>query len=218
MSSIWNYIKDSAKSVWSYFTFKNCVEDLFGLKIIDAPKKAIRMAGGIHHSDMELLNELIRSTQSLESIYQNGIANQKGDNKIESLEKLILYQNEFWQSSVNCIESCNKTYWELQKDAVDKAHDICKQMWKFWCKVTLYNEIIFREWKPMDMDSRKLTILIAISDIEGHRCEHPIKYDPDSQISVDEFIEDDLNGSDSDGEDKKPMASSTPVHGSDSSS
>lgn len=124
------------------------------------------------HSDNENVNNLINSVKSLENIFQHGIDIKNDDEKIDTDEKMMSYQSEFWEAHMKCIDSCNDTYMSINVDAEpEKAHKCCKKIWKFCCMVTMYDKMIHAEWPTTDLESRKLTILLAISDIERFRCE-----------------------------------------------
>lgn len=122
--------------------------------------------------DLERVNNLVNCIESLEAAFQKGIK----DGQIDTDEKMISYQNDFWKSHLKCIESCNDTY--MTNAQSQNANDCCKKIWDFCCMATLYNQMI-NGWPNVDLQSRKLTILIAICDIEQFRCEKcKIKTEP----------------------------------------
>lgn len=186
-----------------------------------APVSAIQIKDRTRLFDHQKLDELIHSTHLLDLEFQKGIESRKGVDKIDSDEKMMIYQTNFWNTYVNCIESCNDDYMEIQTNAVDEASACCKKIWKYCCMVPLYNEMIFGNWSATDLESRKRTILLAICDIERYRCKHqtnpikdePTEYDSSDRISVDDSIKDDYTGyesGDDDAEDVKPIVTSTP--------
>lgn len=126
-----------------------------------------------HQSDLEKVYNIRNCVKSLEEHYQNGIDSEK----IEGYEKLIEYQNEFWESHVKCIESCNDNFMTVEEHATPITNKCCKAIWNFCCMVNLYNEMIHADWPTTDVESRKLTILLAICDIENFRCEKKQKCD-----------------------------------------
>lgn len=124
------------------------------------------------HSDIENVNNLINSVKTLERVFQHGIDMKNDDEKIDTDEKMLSYQSDFWEAHMKCIDSCNDTYMSVNVDAEpEKAAKCCKKIWKFCCMVTRYHKMIHAEWPTTDLESRKLTILLAISDIERFRCE-----------------------------------------------
>lgn len=124
------------------------------------------------HSDNENVNNLINSVKTLENIFQHGIDIKNDDEKIDTDEKMLSYQSEFWEAHMKCIDSCNDTYMTINVDAEpEKALKCCKKIWKFCCMVSMYHKMIHAKWPTTDLESRKLTILLAISDIERFRCE-----------------------------------------------
>lgn len=173
-------------------------------------------------SDMQNLEKLIDEVESLALVYEKGIDRRKNTEKMNTDDELV-YQNEFWRSHVDCIESCNENFMNIQMDSVDAARECCKRFWKCCCMVGLYNKSIYSTWPMTDIESRKLTILLAICDIERYRCEHqdgngnsdnghkiePVDYDSNDRISVDTSINDDIAGYESDAE-ESPAATSTP--------
>lgn len=147
------------------------------------------------HSDLENLYNLVNCVKTLETEFEKGI----NDGKIDTDDKMLSYQNEFWESHLKCIDSCNDTYMNINEHAAaNKVDKCCKKIWDFCCMITMYNEMIYAKWPTTDSLSRKLTILIAICDIEQFRCEKNLNNKKDTdKDSADEF---------------EPTASSTPKY------
>lgn len=123
-------------------------------------------------SDLQNLDNLLNSVEQLELHYQKGIDNQTGDEEINNYEKLFAYQTEFWNSHISCIDSCNQNFLEMHKANAEheKACNCFKSIWNFCCMANLHHRNIMRSWPASDLESRKLTILLAICDIEKFRC------------------------------------------------
>lgn len=230
MSVIWNFFKNikqkvsvSIKKAWSYCTYRNFIENIYIPYLsMDGPVPTKNITDQTCQTDRKNLDDLIKATKLFEVEYQKGIENRKNYDKIDSNDKLVEYQTKFWEAHVKCITDCNNTFIEIQRNAVDTACECCKRIWKFCCMVNLYNQIILGNWLETDLESRKLSILLAICDIERYRCKEPnsnikeesdtddpstdepgpddpdandpIEYDSDDRISVDELINDETAG------------------------
>lgn len=131
-------------------------------------------------SDLQNLENLIVSVKSLESQYQKGIDNKKGDEKIDNTDKLMEYQTDFWNSHISCIDSCNQHFMEMHEHGSFEANECCKAIWDFCCLYNLYSRNIFNEWLATDVESRKLTIFLAICDVEKFRCDKCVNCSIDS--------------------------------------
>lgn len=153
------------------------------------------------HSDIENVNNLINSVKTLENMFQHGIDIKKGEQKIDTDEKMRFYQSEFWEAHMKCIDSCNDTYMSINVEAEpEKAAKCCPKIWKFCCMAAMYHKMIHDNWPSTDLESRKLTILLAISDIERFRCEKSQKCTRNIKKEVS------FNGFD------QPDATSTPIN------
>lgn len=116
-------------------------------------------------------NNWINGVKSLDAEFRNGIESKKGDERIDNDDKLIMYQNEFWEAHMKCIESCNDTYMNINEYAAWKyMKKTFQKFWNFFVMVNLYNQDIYDDWPMTDLNSRKLTILIAICDVKQFRC------------------------------------------------
>lgn len=121
--------------------------------------------------DLEKINKLITSVESLELEYQKGIENKKGDEKIDNNEKLLQYQTDFWNSHILCIDTCNEEFLKMYENGSSgEWTECCKLTWDFCCMHSLYNRNIMKDWPETDLESRKMTILLAIRDMENFRC------------------------------------------------
>lgn len=124
-------------------------------------------------SDLQNLEDLINSVKKLELKYQDGIDKRTGDEKIDNYEKLLAYQTDFWNSHITCIDGCNQQFLAMHERNADqeKACNCCKSIWDFCCMANLYQQNISDSWSATDLESRKLTILLAICDVEKFRCD-----------------------------------------------
>lgn len=121
--------------------------------------------------DMEKIYNLVNDVKSLDVEFQQGIDNKKGDEQIDTDDKLITYQSEFWEAYVKRIESFNDTNVNGDEySAWENSNKCCQMIWNFYTMVKLYNQDIYGNGLMTDLNSRKLTILIAISDLKQFRC------------------------------------------------
>lgn len=121
--------------------------------------------------DMEKIYNLVNDVKSLDVEFQNGIDSKMGDNRIDTDDKLITYQNEFWEAYVKRIGSSNDTNVNGDEhSAWDSSNKCCQMIWNFCMMVKLYNQEIYGNGPTTDLNSRKLTILIAIANLKQFRC------------------------------------------------
>lgn len=124
--------------------------------------------------DEEKVENLVNRIESLNADYKKGIDLKK----IDTDRKMIEYQDKFWNDHVECIEACNgeflKKYLEVSKESIgcDKMIKKLQHMKKLW-RESIFNEKFGRtpnQTHPCNMESRKLTILLGIADIERYKC------------------------------------------------
>lgn len=125
-----------------------------------------------YQSDFEHLENFYNSIKSLDAEYMEGIANKTGYNKIDTDDKLRKYQTQFWEKHIHSIDLDNQECMKCIKDdgSNNTYSECCSLVWKLCSMVNLYNDMIFGDWASTDLESRKRTILIAISDISKYRC------------------------------------------------
>lgn len=120
-------------------------------------------------SDRQNINNLIYSVQELDKQYQDGINRKKENETIDTPEKLLSYQNVFWKSYVDRFDTCNQQMLET----LGGINDCCKIIWDYNCIANLYNADIM-SLGLSDLESRKLTILLGISDLQKFKCDSMI--------------------------------------------
>lgn len=124
-----------------------------------------------YQSDVEHVENLYNSINSLEAKFKQIIATKKGDEKIDTDDKMMKLQTQFWEDHVTCIDSCNQEYMKNHEKGSEGMYKKCCDLsQKFCCLVNMYKKIIFGDWPATDLESRKRTIFIAICDIDRFRC------------------------------------------------
>lgn len=132
---------------------------------------------------LEKTNQLIASVKLLEKEYEHF----QSDKEIgDDVEKLIEYQNEFWNGHVSRIID------EITQDESDGNinDDHCILLWNNCFLTHFYNAKIFDDWT--DLELRKLTILLGIHNLEKLTKNHAIVIEPKSSYEEPKIDAEDL--------------------------
>lgn len=123
---------------------------------------------------LEKTTNLINSVKSLEKDFEIFLSDKEiGDD----VDKLIEYQNQFWNEKVSRIAD------EITQNESDThIAEHCRELWDNCFLTSFYNEKIFGDWS--DLELRKLTILIGIHNLKKHIEGHATEIE--AQINDDE--------------------------------
>lgn len=139
---------------------------------------ASSIADQTHISDLNRVENLINTIKTLEIKFESTAPKlDPSKPRAANFEEIYIFQNNFWESHVKCIDQCNNNFMNIHEHSEINRSTCCKDIWDFCCLVNLYNQDIgydskldFSTMKSLDLESRKLTILLAIEEIKKYCC------------------------------------------------
>lgn len=139
--------------------------------------------------DLKKLNDLVDRVKKLEAAFEEFAAKEQSHAKeIENTVKSNA-EVDFWYNYVNCIESCNAKFMDNFDDTTNETPDeCCKKIWDFCITVKLYNREI-SDWPPTDLESRKLTILLGICELEQFICGTCELFESNNEIKLPKSVQ-----------------------------
>lgn len=120
--------------------------------------------------------QLMASVKSLQAKYDEFMADKEiGDDS----SKLMEHQNKCWDENVGAI------FIEIGQNATDvEMRGRCRLVWDHCFLTHFYNEKILCDWSPIDLELRKLIILLGIHNlkkfIKGNPDEKPVDVTPNT--------------------------------------
>lgn len=163
------------------FETENKIVDSVKSKEMDFDSKLKSKFESIAQSDEEEIKRIYGSVKQWNEEYGRSVDEIENMNDNEARKQ----QDAFFDAHVSAFEEENKNFILNIAEISDvKKSQCCNCLWNFNSLVSLYKRKILEEnWSPKDLKSRKLTILLALDDIDKYRCSHLEDSDDSSIVS-----------------------------------